>query len=97
MLYVLDKFLAVQLNGKRMIPTGTGCSTQGRFLHGTPLAISNWKLHNIIETSGGAVVCEEMCTGVGYFERETDETQTTVDGQIEKIRKDINPNRDRYC
>ena len=30
---------------------------------GTPLAVPNWKLHNIIETSGAAVVCEEMCTG----------------------------------
>lgn len=30
---------------------------------GTPMAIPNWKLHHIVETSGGAVVCEEMCTG----------------------------------
>ena len=42
----------------------------------------NWKLHNIIETSGGAVVCEEMCTGTRYFENLVDETKTTLDEQF---------------
>ena len=59
--------------------------TKRILLTGTPLAIPNWKLHNIVETSGGAVVCEEMCTGVRYFERETDETKTTVDEQIQAL------------
>ena len=54
-------------------------------LTGTPLAIPNWKLHNIIETSGGAVVCEEMCTGTRYFERLVDETKETVDEQIQAL------------
>lgn len=36
-------------------------------LPGTPMAVPNWKLHNIIETGGAAVVCEEMCTGSGTF------------------------------
>ena len=45
----------------------------------------NWKLHHIIETSGGAVVAEEMCTGTRYFERLTDESQTTLDGQIDAL------------
>ena len=48
---------------------------------GTPMAVPNWKLHNIIETSGGAVVCEEMCTGTRYFENLVDETKTTLDEQ----------------
>lgn len=51
-------------------------------LTGTPLAIPNWKLHHIVETSGGAVVCEEMCTGTRYFENLVDESQTTLDGQL---------------
>lgn len=46
---------------------------------GTPLAVPNWKLHNIIETSGGAVVCEEMCTGSRYFENEVDESGETLE------------------
>jgi benzoyl-CoA reductase/2-hydroxyglutaryl-CoA dehydratase subunit BcrC/BadD/HgdB len=54
-------------------------------LTGTPLAIPNWKLHNIIETSGGVVVCEEMCTGTRYFENLVDETKETVDDQIRAI------------
>ena len=56
--------------------------TKRIMLTGTPLAIPNWKLHKIIETSGGAVVCEEMCTGTRYFERLVDETKETVDEQI---------------
>ena len=59
--------------------------TKRIMLTGTPLAIPNWKLHNIIETSGGAVVCEEMCTGTRYFERLVDETKETVDEQIQAL------------
>lgn len=59
--------------------------TKRIMLTGTPLAIPNWKLHNIVETSGAAVVCEEMCTGTRYFERLVDETKETVDEQIQAI------------
>ena len=52
---------------------------------GTPLAVPNWKLHNIIETSGAVVVCEEMCTGTRYFENLVDETKTTIDEQIDAL------------
>ncbi|MPM35126.1 (R)-phenyllactyl-CoA dehydratase beta subunit [bioreactor metagenome] len=54
-------------------------------LTGTPLSIPNWKLHHIVETSGAAIVCEEMCTGTRYFENLVDESQTTLDGQIEAL------------
>jgi benzoyl-CoA reductase/2-hydroxyglutaryl-CoA dehydratase subunit BcrC/BadD/HgdB len=37
---------------------------------GTPMAIPNWKLHHIIETSGAVVVLEETCTGTRYFSGE---------------------------
>lgn len=59
--------------------------TKRILLAGTPLAIPNWKIHNIVETSGAAVVCEEMCTGTRYFERPVDETQTTLEGQIDAL------------
>lgn len=59
--------------------------TKRIMLTGTPLAIPNWKLHNIVETSGAAVVCEEMCTGTRYFEHLVDESQTTVEGQIQAL------------
>lgn len=56
--------------------------TKRIMLTGTPLAIPNWKLHHIIETSGAAVVCEEMCTGTRYFENLVDETRTAVADQV---------------
>lgn len=67
--------------GISVFPEGT----KRILLTGTPLAIPNWKIHNIIETSGGAVVCEEMCTGARYFENLVDETQTDLDGQIDAL------------
>ena len=59
--------------------------TKRLLLTGTPLAVPNWKLHNIIETSGAVVVCEEMCTGTRYFENLVDETKTTIDEQIDAL------------
>lgn len=67
--------------GVSVFPEGT----KRILLTGTPLAIPNWKIHNIIETSGGAVVCEEMCTGARYFENLVDETQTDLEGQIDAL------------
>jgi benzoyl-CoA reductase/2-hydroxyglutaryl-CoA dehydratase subunit BcrC/BadD/HgdB len=49
------------------------------------MAIPNWKLHHIVETSGAAVVVEESCTGTRYFENEVDESGTTIDEQIGAI------------
>ncbi|MCR4711096.1 MAG: 2-hydroxyacyl-CoA dehydratase family protein [Clostridia bacterium] len=65
-------------DGVSVVPAGT----KRILLTGTPLAVPNWKLHNIIETSGGVVVCEEMCTGTRYFENEVEEDGTTLDEQF---------------
>lgn len=59
--------------------------TKRIMITGTPFALPNWKLHNIIETSGGAVVVEETCTGTRYFENQVDETKTTLDEQIDAL------------
>ncbi len=67
--------------GISVFPKGT----KRILLTGTPLAIPNWKIHHIVETSGAAIVCEEMCTGPRYFENPVDETRATVDGQIEAL------------
>jgi benzoyl-CoA reductase/2-hydroxyglutaryl-CoA dehydratase subunit BcrC/BadD/HgdB len=64
-------------DGVSVVPAGT----RRILVTGTPLAIPNWKLHNIIETSGAAVVCEEMCTGTRYFENLVDETARTLGEQ----------------
>ena len=53
---------------------------------GTPMAIPNWKLHHIAETSGAAIVCEETCTGTRYFTNEIELTGgEDADGMIEAI------------
>lgn len=67
--------------GVSVFPAGT----KRIMLTGTPMAIPNWKLHHIIETSGAAVVCEETCTGTRYFEHLVDETKATLDEQYRAI------------
>ena len=56
--------------------------TKRILITGTPMAIPNWKLHHIVETSGAAVVCEEMCTGTRYFENLVEEGLPTLDEQF---------------
>lgn len=52
---------------------------------GTPMAIPNWKVPHIIETSGAVIVAEELCTGLRYFENEVAEDVQTMDGLLENI------------
>ncbi|TFG18943.1 MAG: 2-hydroxyacyl-CoA dehydratase [Promethearchaeota archaeon] len=55
------------------INKGIGVVNKGTkriLISGTPMAIPNWKLHHIIETSGAVVVTEETCTGTRYFDSE---------------------------
>lgn len=56
-------------------------------LTGTPLSIPNWKLHQIIETSGAAIVCEEMCTGIRYSEALVDESGKNMDQMVDNLTK----------
>ncbi len=68
-------------NNISVFPIGT----KRIMLTGTPLAIPNWKLHHIVETSGAAVVVEEMCTGTRYFENLVDESNTSFEEQINAL------------
>jgi len=73
---------------EQRIKEGRGAFPKGTkriLITGTPMAVPNWKLHHVIETCGGAVVCEETCTGTRYFENLVDESQTTLDGQIHAL------------
>ena len=65
-------------NGVSVVPKGT----KRILVTGSPMSIPNWKLHQIIETSGAAVVCEEMCTGTRYFENLVDEGGETLEEQF---------------
>ena len=55
------------------------------FISGTPQAIPNWKIHHIVESSGGVVVGEETCTGIRYFNDLVDESPATLDGLIDAL------------
>ena len=52
---------------------------------GTPLAVPNWKMHNILESSGAIVVCEENCTGTRYFAHEVKEDNATLDEAVDSL------------
>ena len=36
-------------------------------ISGSPMALPNWKIHNLVEEAGGIVVNEESCVGTRYF------------------------------
>jgi benzoyl-CoA reductase/2-hydroxyglutaryl-CoA dehydratase subunit BcrC/BadD/HgdB len=70
------------------VRTGEGVfpeNTPRILVSGSPMAIPNWKLHHILETSGAAVVCEESCTGTRLFDDLVLEAGNTVDEQLEAI------------
>ena len=52
---------------------------------GTPMALPNWKLHHIIESSGAIVVNEESCIGTRYYKDLIDESSTGVEQQLERL------------
>lgn len=52
---------------------------------GSPQPIPSWKLHAVIEGSGGVVVCEETCTGTRYFENSVRDDGKTLDEQLSAI------------
>ena len=55
------------------------------FVSGTPQVIPNWKIHHVVESSGGIVVGEETCTGIRYFNDRIDESPDTLEGLIEAL------------
>jgi benzoyl-CoA reductase/2-hydroxyglutaryl-CoA dehydratase subunit BcrC/BadD/HgdB len=54
-------------------------------LSGCPMAVPNWKLPWIIETSGGVIVGEESCVGERGTRNLTDDSGNTVDELMEAI------------
>jgi benzoyl-CoA reductase/2-hydroxyglutaryl-CoA dehydratase subunit BcrC/BadD/HgdB len=66
---------------------GRGVAPKGTpriLVSGSPMAIPNWKLHWIIESSGGSVVGEEACVGERNF-RDMLADFSTVDEAIQKM------------
>ena len=56
---------------------------------GTPMAIPNWKLHDVIEKAGARGGHEEMCTGSRYYSKLVDETPTDLAGHDRRPRRQV--------
>ena len=54
-------------------------------LSGCPMALPNWKVATIIETSGAVVAMDEMCTGIRYFDNLVDEEAADMDALLDNI------------
>ncbi len=91
---------------EQRVRDGVGVAPAGAkriLITGTPMALPNWKLHDIIEKSGGILVGEEMCTGSRYYDALVPEDGETVEAMLDAIAEkymDINcacftPNRGR--
>ena len=52
---------------------------------GVPMAMPNWKVHNLIENGGGIVVNEESCIGTRYFKDLMDESNGNIDKQLAEL------------
>jgi len=73
---------------EKRVADGVGVAPAGApriLITGTPMALPNWKLHDIIEKSGGIVVGEEMCTGSRYYQDLVSEDSATLDEMIDDI------------
>jgi len=80
--------LADELDAR--VAAGEGVSAKGAkriLITGTPMALPNWKLHDIVEKAGAVVVGEEMCTGSRYYEDLVAEDGTTLDEMIDAVAK----------
>ena len=77
---------------EQRVADGVGVAPAGAkrvLITGTPMALPNWKLHDIIEKSGGVVVGEEMCTGSRYYEDLVSEDAATLDEMIDDIADEV--------
>jgi benzoyl-CoA reductase/2-hydroxyglutaryl-CoA dehydratase subunit BcrC/BadD/HgdB len=75
-----------ELEGR--ISGGKGVSSKGSpriLLSGCPMAVPNWKLPWIVETSGAAIVGEESCVGERGTRNLTDDSGNSVDELMEAI------------
>ncbi len=70
------------------VKEGEGVAESGApriIVTGTPMALPNWKVPHIIETSGAVIVAEELCTGLRYFENTVPEEAKTTGQMVNDI------------
>jgi len=54
-------------------------------ISGSPMAVPNWKLHQLLQESGAVVVGEESCTGTRYYNYLTPANDGSLEGQLAAI------------
>ncbi len=62
-----------------------GEKTPRILMSGCPMAVPNWKLPFIVETSGAVIVGEESCVGERGTRNQVDESKETVEEMMEAI------------
>jgi benzoyl-CoA reductase/2-hydroxyglutaryl-CoA dehydratase subunit BcrC/BadD/HgdB len=70
------------------ISDGVGVASKGApriLIAGCPMAVPNWKLPSIIETSGGVIVGEESCVGERGTRNLVDESAADLEALIDAI------------
>lgn len=73
---------------EKRIADKTGAFEKSRpriLISGCPMAVPNWKLPLIVETSGGVIVGEESCVGERGTRNLVDNSGTSVDDMIEAL------------
>jgi benzoyl-CoA reductase/2-hydroxyglutaryl-CoA dehydratase subunit BcrC/BadD/HgdB len=76
-----DELEARVREGKGVVPV----NTPRVLIAGCPMAVPNWKLPAIIETSGGVIVGEESCVGERGTRNLVDESGTDVESLMNSI------------
>lgn len=67
--------------GQGIVPAGT----PRLMLSGCPMAVPNWKLPFLIESSGAVIVGEESCIGTRNTRDLVDETPDTLEGMLDAL------------
>ena len=76
-----DQIEARIAGGEGVAPAGT----PRLLLSGCPMAVPNWKLPFIVESSGAVIVGEESCIGTRNTRDLVSEEATTLDGMIDAL------------
>lgn len=78
--------LCDELEARASSSEGVAAANRPRLLvSGCPMAVPNWKLPWVIETSGAVIVGEESCVGERGTQYLTEEDGETVDQMMERI------------
>ncbi|MCL4499838.1 MAG: 2-hydroxyacyl-CoA dehydratase family protein [Chloroflexi bacterium] len=71
---------------ERRVAAGDGVGGGPRVVvSGCPMAIPNWKLHHVLETSGATVIAEEACIGERAYRDLVDASAGDMSGMLDKI------------